>query len=979
MSSPRVRHTTDDLDPLSPRTSPHRAAAIGAGAASLARATADNHDDDDDDRPALSFKKRASQPSSLGARTSGLLSVLNGRSKQDTQSDRIPTIDDASQAAPSALPASANRHTAASALAPRAAAHHDAAYSHAARGTDDFAPYHDQLTQSHFAQNAQQRWSRSVSRNPEPAQRQPPLRDPLESPSASEILHDNGYDNDDTAAADRSHLLAPESTPLPTIPLIVLCIAMFGEFLSASLSSPFLYFMVESFGVGQGPNGGGEAEVGFWTGIVSSVFFLSQFLTSLLWMSVAEKHGRRAVLFASLVGNGLSVIAFGTSKNLASAITIRFTMGLFNGAIGVARSAVQSVTDSSNEARAFTYVGLCWGLGGIGGSIIGGLTESPVKNYPKVFGNSKLFAEYPYLLPCLIAGSITLTGGVLSLWLNRDGGPREGRIKLTEKDVDRAKRTLGSVLSRAFNFLSSLLSRRRPSQPVQLQTTDGQDEQSPILSPLATPSEHSPSRSRIAGSAYGYGSRRASEAGMRIPSSRRFPSRFRDRIMSAATSNAYAPDYDVDRGDFSFAQRLLLANEQAVFSISDLWIAREAAADDETSQVEYDESVFVDEESRLGGDESRMGDSQITFGSNAGGSSYFDYGSAPPSMEDLRGTATRQALRSGQVSPQLSVPGGERMLRHSHSRERSLLSPTRERATSYGLGGGSLRMRRPSMASSAARVPSLFSNTGLDEHTIATSQNAAAVTTPYKDDGPHTLAAIPEAVTSLSPDTASRGPDLGENKVEPFSLRQLPLSLIAQYSLLALHGCTCDQVFMSFLVTPVPSGGLGLKAANYAALVAAMVFFNTCWQFKFYPFFGPPNGPLSHLAMFRLGLALYLPVYLLFPELRGLLRENSTGWVMFGMVLLSALRYLGNTCSYTAVMVLVNAMSPPHLVPLANGLAQSSVSLARFIGPVIGGIVWSASIKDGPTANPWPFNYALGFVVIALLCFVGLVHSFRIH
>jgi hypothetical protein len=32
-----------------------------------------------------------------------------------------------------------------------------------------------------------------------------------------------------------------------------------------------------------------------------------------------------------------------------------------------------------------------------------------------------------------------------------------------------------------------------------------------------------------------------------------------------------------------------------------------------------------------------------------------------------------------------------------------------------------------------------------------------------------------------------------------------------------------DQVFMSFLVTPVPSGGLGLKASNYAALVAAMV------------------------------------------------------------------------------------------------------------------------------------------------------------
>lgn len=98
----------------------------------------------------------------------------------------------------------------------------------------------------------------------------------------------------------------------------------------------------------------------------------------MLWVSVAEKHGRRAVLFASLLGNGLTVMAFGTSKNLQSAITIRFAMGVFNGAVGVARSAVQNITDSTNESRAFTYMGLCWGLGGIFGSILGGTLESPV-------------------------------------------------------------------------------------------------------------------------------------------------------------------------------------------------------------------------------------------------------------------------------------------------------------------------------------------------------------------------------------------------------------------------------------------------------------------------------------------------------------------------------------------------------------------------------------------------------------------------
>ena len=49
--------------------------------------------------------------------------------------------------------------------------------------------------------------------------------------------------------------------------------------------------------------------------------------------------------------------------------------------------------------------------------------------------------------------------------------------------------------------------------------------------------------------------------------------------------------------------------------------------------------------------------------------------------------------------------------------------------------------------------------------------------------------------------------------------------------------------------------------------------------------------------------------------------------------------------------ILINAMTPPAYIPLANGLAQSAVSLARFIGPLSGGIIWSNSIKDGPEVS----------------------------
>lgn len=41
--------------------------------------------------------------------------------------------------------------------------------------------------------------------------------------------------------------------------------SMVGEFLSASVGGPFLFFMLEDLGV---PGGGGESAVGFWAGIV---------------------------------------------------------------------------------------------------------------------------------------------------------------------------------------------------------------------------------------------------------------------------------------------------------------------------------------------------------------------------------------------------------------------------------------------------------------------------------------------------------------------------------------------------------------------------------------------------------------------------------------------------------------------------------------------------------------------------------------
>lgn len=149
--------------------------------------------------------------------------------------------------------------------------------------------------------------------------------------------------------------------------MTVLSITLLGEFLTANVSTPFLIFMVQGFDeFGEG------SDVGFYSGLLVSSFFFAQFLTSLLWATVAEKHGRRIVLFLSLLGGSLTCALFGTSTSLKQAVAIRMMQGVFAGAIGVARGCVTVISDPSNEGRAYAILGFCWGLGGVAGAIVGG-------------------------------------------------------------------------------------------------------------------------------------------------------------------------------------------------------------------------------------------------------------------------------------------------------------------------------------------------------------------------------------------------------------------------------------------------------------------------------------------------------------------------------------------------------------------------------------------------------------------------------
>ncbi|KAJ7211292.1 hypothetical protein GGX14DRAFT_520210 [Mycena pura] len=742
------------------------------------------------------------------------------------------------------------------------------------------------------------------------------------------------------------------ATPLPVLSMIVLSITMLGEFLSANVSTPFVLFMVKGFGEFS------DADVAFWTGILVSTFFLTQFLTAILWATVADKQGRRFVLVVSLLGSALTCVVFGTCTTLAEAICVRLLQGVFAGAVGVARGSVSFVTDPTNEGRAYAILGFCWGMGGVAGAIVGGAFERPAVKWPGVFEDT-IFATYPYLLPCSVAACVTLIGSILGCFLAPDGGPREGRIRLIEKsnahpaipeeesrpptpvfEEDERSSVAGALRKKVTQKFSGYFAKRVPDAPGQ--TSANAD--APVLQPpVRLDRTRTFSRtSRANGSAYGYsGGYRNRLASNTTNLSARRPS-LSSTLRRRRGSNADT-HRDSTTGDLNFAQRLLMANENAVTSIADLWVA--AAMNVDNDDPFESDSEEADEEEREADD--ALDEPDLLTPTPGRRTSRTSVAASP----NYRSLSTRRA--SAGTAIRLGSPRRPSGPQSIAIRQPSFSQPVDGTPTSRRL----------------STVPSIFSHPGV--------RPPAAVV-----DAQQLLLYEAEA-DALEPILESRRgsydhPAGLEAAVEtpPSIMSQLPLLVIIQYGLLALHTTTHDQVFLSYLVTDYAAGGLNLDAGNFAQLIALMCLAQIAYQFYLYPNIGPPRGRFSHLAMFRIGSALFIPGYLFVILLRPFASADGDGQghvVLMSGTSLFALRYCGSCFAYTSVAILLNYMTPPSAVGLANGMGQSIVSLARCVGPVLGGYVWSISTQDNPD------GYPLGFIACAGVCAFSVLHSFLIR
>jgi MFS family permease len=164
--------------------------------------------------------------------------------------------------------------------------------------------------------------------------------------------------------------------------------------------------MIESFDVP-------PHEVGKWAGIIGAIFSIAQCCTAIPWGRLSDRHGRKPMILIAMTCAMTSSLLFGLSRSLAWAIFARMLSGASAGNVGILRTTVaEMVPYKELQPRAFSTMPLVGQFGTAVGPIIGGLLASPVKNMPSLFGDSKLFKTFPYLLPNLVSG-IIFTCGIL--------------------------------------------------------------------------------------------------------------------------------------------------------------------------------------------------------------------------------------------------------------------------------------------------------------------------------------------------------------------------------------------------------------------------------------------------------------------------------------------------------------------------------------------------------------------------------------
>ncbi|KAK7965835.1 uncharacterized protein PG986_000112 [Apiospora aurea] len=232
--------------------------------------------------------------------------------------------------------------------------------------------------------------------------------------------------------AEEEVAAAANDKPLPKTQIFLLCYARLVEPVAFFSIFPYINQMIQHVAPGIR-----DADVGFYSGLIESLFSLTQMLVMLVWGRAADRVGRKPVLVASLVGVCGATSIFGMATSLWQMVLFRCLAGVFAGTIVTIRTMISEHSTPRTQARSFSFFAFAGNVGITVGPLLGGVLADPAQQYPRVFGGVRFFEAYPYALPSFAVGVVGLTAVLTSAFFVEEtlvkkmskaaAAPEEGR------------------------------------------------------------------------------------------------------------------------------------------------------------------------------------------------------------------------------------------------------------------------------------------------------------------------------------------------------------------------------------------------------------------------------------------------------------------------------------------------------------------------------------------------------------------------
>jgi MFS family permease len=197
----------------------------------------------------------------------------------------------------------------------------------------------------------------------------------------------------------------------PTFQFTVLVLVQICEPLSSQLIYPFIPQLVSELPI----TGGDKNKVGYYAGLIESIFFATESMTVLFWSRTSDYVGRKPTLLLGSFGLCISMVCFGLSRTFWLLVISRCLCGALNGNIGVSKTLMgELLTTPDHRAKGFAFMPVVWAIGATIGPFFGGNLARPRDRWPTLF-SAQFWIDYPYFLPCVVPAALTVMCMVLNV------------------------------------------------------------------------------------------------------------------------------------------------------------------------------------------------------------------------------------------------------------------------------------------------------------------------------------------------------------------------------------------------------------------------------------------------------------------------------------------------------------------------------------------------------------------------------------